>query len=75
MHVLYLSHTALVSGGERALLELLRTPPPGVEPTVLCPPGALAREVRRVVSRSWRSRGTDASLRLHRSSHPRAWSN
>jgi glycosyltransferase involved in cell wall biosynthesis len=65
MRVLYLSHTPLVSGGERALLELLRAPPPNVRPVVMCPPGVLAREVRACGVDVVAFRGTDASLRLH----------
>ena len=45
MRVLYAAHTALVSGAERSLLELLRGLPPDVEALLACPPGPLAEEV------------------------------
>ena len=45
MRVLYAAHTALVSGAERSLLELLLGLPPDVEPLLACPPGPLADEV------------------------------
>ena len=40
--VLYVSHTGVVGGGERSLLELLRRLPDEVEPVLATPPGALA---------------------------------
>lgn len=45
MRVLYVNHTATVSGGERSLLTLLRALPREVEATVACPPGELADRV------------------------------
>jgi glycosyltransferase involved in cell wall biosynthesis len=65
VRVLYLNHTALVSGAERALLELLQAPPAGVWPTVMCPAGALSRELDSRGVPVFPFRGTDASLRLH----------
>jgi glycosyltransferase involved in cell wall biosynthesis len=44
--VLYVNHTARVSGAERTLLDLLRALPPEVEPVVASPEGRLGDEVR-----------------------------
>jgi glycosyltransferase involved in cell wall biosynthesis len=41
--VLYVNHTARVSGGERSLLELLAALPHHVEPILACPDGDLSR--------------------------------
>ena len=41
------NHTSVVSGAERALLDLLDALPAGVDAVVQCPPGALAEHVRR----------------------------
>jgi glycosyltransferase involved in cell wall biosynthesis len=65
MNVLYVGHTSLMSGAERALLEILRTVPPGVTPALLCPPGNLAEEATGSGVPVSLYRGTDVSLRLN----------
>jgi len=72
MKVLYLSHTAHVSGAEHALLTLLSRLPRGVDPTVACPDGPLAAAVARLGIPVVRVPGTDASLRLAPLHTPRA---
>jgi glycosyltransferase involved in cell wall biosynthesis len=44
--VLYVNHTARVSGAERTLLDLLRALPPDLTPTVASPEGRLGDEVK-----------------------------
>jgi glycosyltransferase involved in cell wall biosynthesis len=46
VRVLYVNHTAEMSGGERSLLYLLNVLPPTVAATVVCPPGPLTLAVR-----------------------------
>ncbi|MBJ7599781.1 MAG: hypothetical protein DLM67_09780 [Candidatus Nephthysia bennettiae] len=65
MKVLYVNHTATVSGAERSLLGLLRHLPAGVEPVVACPMGPLAAAVRGLGIQVEKLSGTSASLRLH----------
>jgi L-malate glycosyltransferase len=65
VRVLYVNHTATVSGAERSLLGLLRHLPAAVEPVVACPDGPLATEVRALGIDVERLSGTSASLRLH----------
>ena len=71
MNVLFLSHTARVSGGERSLLDLLRGLPPGVG-AVAAPPGDLADAVRALGWPLHEIPGTEASLKLHPIFTPRA---
>ncbi|HMD56077.1 MAG TPA: glycosyltransferase family 4 protein [Solirubrobacteraceae bacterium] len=72
MNVLYVSHTAEVSGGERSLLSLLARLPADVHAHVAAPRGALLDAVSELnVSRS-EIRGTAGSLRLHPLHTPRA---
>lgn len=65
MRVLYLSHTAHVSGGERSLLDVLSALPDPIEPAVACPEGPFANAVRELGVPVFRVAGTDSSLRLH----------
>ncbi len=72
MRVLYVNHTGRVSGGEHSLISLLESLPGQIEPTVACPPGALAERVREVGVERVPIQGTDGSLRLHAVRTPRA---
>jgi glycosyltransferase involved in cell wall biosynthesis len=65
MRVLYVSHTALVSGAEQALLVLLRSVSGVVSPVVACPEGELALAVRELGIPVHVIPGTDLSARLH----------
>ncbi len=65
MKVLYVNHTATISGAERSLLGLLRHLAADVEPVVACPAGPLATAVRSLGIDVERLSGTSASLRLH----------
>jgi glycosyltransferase involved in cell wall biosynthesis len=72
--VLYVSHTAHVSGGERSLLDLLRALPADVTPIVAAPAGDLARRLTDAGVEVHTIAGTDASLRLGLRSTPLALS-
>jgi FkbM family methyltransferase len=72
VRVLYLSHTASVSGGERSLLDLLRVLPRDSGSVVAGPPGDLADSVRELGWPYHEIPGTDASLKLHPVFTPRA---
>jgi glycosyltransferase involved in cell wall biosynthesis len=63
--VLYLDHTSLVSGAQRALLDLLSCLPEDVEPVLLCPEGPLADAARALGIEVLEFAGTAGSLRLH----------
>jgi L-malate glycosyltransferase len=65
MRVLYVNHTATVSGAEKSLLGLLRHLPAGVEPLVACPRGPLASAAAGLGVQVAHLKGTTASLRLH----------
>jgi glycosyltransferase involved in cell wall biosynthesis len=65
MRILYLNHTAQMSGAERSLLTLLQRLPAEISPTVACPEGPLADTVRGAGLDVELIPGTDASLRLH----------
>jgi glycosyltransferase involved in cell wall biosynthesis len=65
MRVLYLNHTAQMSGGERSLLSLLSGLPDDVTATVACPEGPLATAVRELGVPVAGLPGTEGSLRLH----------
>ena len=65
MRVLFLSHTGRMSGGERALLELLRGLPGEVSPVVATPPGALASALRQAGADVTTVPAAEGSLRLH----------
>ena len=65
MRILYVNHTAAVSGAERSLLSLLAGLPDTVLPLVATPSGRLAEEVQRLGLPIVRIPGTAGSLRLH----------
>lgn len=65
MRVLYLNHTAVISGAERSLLTLIEGLPAEVEPHLACPPGPLAHAARSLGLPVTEVPGTDGSLRLH----------
>ena len=71
MNVLYVNHTAEVSGGERSLLGLLASLPGEVRPLVASPPGALAEAVAGLGIPTTEITGTAGSLRLHPVHTPR----
>ncbi len=72
MKVLYLSHTAAVSGGERSLLDLLGALPTCVSPVVASPEGELAQLVRGAAVHHEPVTGTAGSLQLHWRRTPQA---
>ena len=72
MNVLYVEHTAIVSGAQRSLLELLRALPPNVQATVACPPGEMAEAVARLGIPIVPLHGTEGSFKLHLLYTPRA---
>ena len=63
--VLYVDHTALVSGGQQSLIELLRGLPDGVDAEVACPPGELSERVRALGLPVCPIGGTEGSFNLH----------
>jgi L-malate glycosyltransferase len=65
MRVLYVNHTAEISGGERSLLDLLGALPGGVEPSVACPRGELYEALRQLGVTVFPITGTAGSFRLH----------
>lgn len=65
MRVLYVNHTAEVSGAERSLLSLLAGLPHKMAALVATPRGRLADEVQCVGQPTTRIPGTAGSLRLH----------
>jgi L-malate glycosyltransferase len=70
--VLYVNHTAEVSGSERSLLSLLAALPPNVQARVASPPGALMQATERLGIPVTPITGTAGSLRLHPLHTPRA---
>src|SRR4051794_34905259 len=64
LRVLYVSHTARVSGAEHSLLELLRGLPGDVTVSVACPDGALSEAVGALGIASRQIPSTDGSLKL-----------
>jgi L-malate glycosyltransferase len=72
VNVLYVNHTATISGGERSLLLLLGSLPPDVRPLVATPAGELADAVERLGVPTTRITGTAGSLRPHPLHTPRA---
>ncbi len=72
MRVLYVNHTAEVSGAEHSLLSLLAALPDTVSSLVATPSGRLAGEVRRLGLPTTSIPGTAGSLRLHPLHTPRA---
>jgi L-malate glycosyltransferase len=65
LKVLYVNHTATVSGGERSLLDLLSALPDSITPVLAAPPGPLAELARQRGVPVREIRGTAGSLRLH----------
>lgn len=72
MRVLYVNHTAEVSGSERSLLSLLGGLPPSVQPRVASPPGRLTQAVEELGIAVTPITATAGSLRLHPVHTPRA---
>ena len=72
MRVLYVNHTAEVSGAERSLLALLGGLPPSVQPLVATPPGRLEQAVEELGIAVTPIASTAGSLRLHPAHTPRA---
>jgi glycosyltransferase involved in cell wall biosynthesis len=72
VRVLYVNHTAVVSGSERSMLTLLGGLPPSVRARVACPPGRLAQVVRELGIPVTTITSTAASLRIHPLHTPRA---
>lgn len=65
MNVLFVNHTAQVSGGERSLLAMLRGVSPTVNAIVACPDGPLVQHLEGLGIQHATIPGTDGSLRLH----------
>jgi L-malate glycosyltransferase len=72
VRILYVNHTAEVSGAERSLLSLLAGLPDTVSSLVATPRGRLDTEVRRLDMATTPIPGTAGSLRLHPLHTPRA---
>lgn len=72
MRVLYVNHTAEISGGERSLLGLLGSLPAGVEALIATPHGDLEQAAAGLARSSLHIAGTAGSLRLHPLHTPRA---
>src|ERR1700727_1399339 len=72
VRVLYVNHTALVSGSERSLLSLLGGLPDSVKAHVATPPGPLAQAVEDLGIPVSSIAATAGSLRLHPAYTPRA---
>jgi glycosyltransferase involved in cell wall biosynthesis len=72
VNVLYVNHTAVISGGERSLLELLAGLPDGVHAAAAIPHGELERALAELAVPSSAITGTAGSLRLHPLHTPRA---
>lgn len=72
MRVLYVNHTAQVSGAEEALCDLLAALPGDVEPFAAAPEGPLAERLRGLGIEVLPLAATDGSLKLHPVYTPRA---
>ena len=72
MKVLYVNHTAEISGGERSLLDLLGGLPEGVLRHAACPRGELYGALEQLGVSASPITGTSGSLRLHPLHTPRA---
>jgi glycosyltransferase involved in cell wall biosynthesis len=72
MKVLYVSHTSLVSGGERSMLDLLGALPSDVQSILATPSGPLADLAIQMGIEIVPIPGTDGSLALHPIHTPRA---
>lgn len=64
VRILYVDHTSLISGAQRSLLDRLAGLPRDVRPTVACPDGPLAQELRALGIRTLPLWGTEGSLKL-----------
>jgi glycosyltransferase involved in cell wall biosynthesis len=71
VRVLYVNHTAEVSGGEHSLLGLLEALPDSVEPRLAAPRGRLTDEAHGLGISTVAIPGTAGSLRLHPLHTPR----
>ncbi len=74
MRVLFVSHTAVVSGAERSLLDLLAGLPDTVQPLLATPPGQLQELAHERGVATTAIRGTAGSLRVHPLHTPKALS-
>lgn len=72
MNVLYVNHTAEVSGAERSLLDLIEGLPEMIQPLLATPDGRLAEEAQRLGIPTTSISGTAGSLKLHPSRTPLA---
>jgi glycosyltransferase involved in cell wall biosynthesis len=72
MRVLYVNHTASISGGEHSLLDLLAALPVSVQALLASPPGALQAAALDIGVPVTSITGTSGSLRLHPLHTPRA---
>jgi L-malate glycosyltransferase len=72
VRVLYVSHTAVVSGAERSLLDLLQALPSDVQPLLAAPAGRLCELAEQGGVATTAIRGTAGSLRVHPLHTPRA---
>jgi L-malate glycosyltransferase len=70
--VLYVNHTAEVSGAERSLLDLIEGLPAMIEPLLATPEGRLAEEARRLGIATTKIAGTAGSFKLHPARTPKA---
>lgn len=65
MKVLYVTHTGKLGGGERSLLQILRTLPDDVAAVVACPPGALEEALKARGVRTVAMPEVEVGLRVH----------
>jgi glycosyltransferase involved in cell wall biosynthesis len=72
VRILYVSHTAVVSGAELSLLDLLGALPPSVQPLLATPAGPLQALAEERGIATTEIRGTAGSLRIHPVHTPRA---
>jgi len=72
VRVLYVSHTSVVSGAERSLLDLLAALPESVQPLLASPPGRLRELAEQRGIATTTIVGTAGSLRVHPWHTPKA---
>ena len=65
MRVLFIDHTSLVSGAQRALVDTVSDIDGDLQFEVMCPEGPMAAELRGLGIRVHTYRGMTGSLRLH----------